>query len=963
MGNALSRPSDTAVLLLGPVEIAVRGQVVRIPQHAQRVLLAMLAAAGSRVVPVATLIDALWQEEVSRRRIKNLHAHIYQLRRRLSDLSHGPGAVQIVTQAPGYRLVFADGGLDVEAFGRLVAEARTALAAGDHGGSRERYRQALSLWRGPALADVVEAAPQLRGLAEQLEMERLTAVQERITADLASGLDAELLVELTELVARYPLQERLRGQLMLCLYRCGRQADALATYHDARRTLRDELGLDPGPELRDLHQRILAGGSGFPVPHSHRANQPAQAVTPRQLPPRITRFVGREPELETLTRLLGEANRSGKGAAILAIGGSAGVGKSALALWWAHEVAGDFPDGQLYVNLRGFGPSGTPVTPEQAVCGFLDALDIGAERIPVDPDARVGLYRSAVAQRRLLIVLDNARDADQVRPLLPAGPKCAVVVTSRNHLIGLGATDGAHLLSLDVFSDAEARELLRRRLPARHVSREPEAAGELVGLCARLPLALAIVLARAEVRPDRSLAAMTDELREEPARLDALDAGDEMASVRAVFSWSYRQLSDPAARMFDLMGIHPGPDITAAAAASLAGVTAQEARAMLDELTGSNLVAESAGRFSFHDLLRAYAAERARDHQGEAGRRAAVNRVLDHCLHTAHAAALLLNPARDPIPLGPPCAGTAPEDLRAPEQAVSWCQAEYRVVLAVISLAVEEGFDAHAWQIPWCLVNFFDRRGYWHDWVATQQTGLAAAQRLGDRFGEANACQNLGIVYEVLGRHQAARDQLQYALDLYRQLGLPGARARCHLDLARAYEGQNRYVDALFHARAALDLYEVARNRAGKARALNAMGWSRAHLDDAGEAVQYCAQALEIHQSLGNRLGQAAAWDSLAFAYTELGDHGQAARCSRQALILLRDLGCHYQYASALTQLGRTSLAAGDAAAACENWQQALGILEDLNHPDAGAVRERLRRARTVIPWPLSPVTPAEPCL
>jgi DNA-binding SARP family transcriptional activator len=937
-----------AVLLLGPVEITADRQVTGIPQLAQRVVLAMLAAAGNRVVPVATLIDALWQEEVSRRRIKNLHAHIYQLRRRLSDLGDRPGAVQIVTQPPGYRLVLADGGLDVDVFSRLVGEARGALAAGDHDRSRELYRQALSLWRGPALADVVEAAPQLRGLAEQFEMERLTAVQERITADLAGGMDAELLVELTELVARYPLQERLRCQLMLCLYRCGRQADALATYHDARRTLRDELGLDPGPELRELHQRIL---TGEPVRQGHLANKPARTVIPRQLPPRITRFVGRESELETLTRLLRESTRGGKGVTILAIGGSAGVGKSALALWWAHEIADGFPDGQLYVNLRGFGPSGTPVTPEQAVRGFLDALDIGAERIPVDPDAQVGLYRSLVARRRLLIVLDNVRDADQVRPLLPAGPNCAVVVTSRNHLIGLGATDGAHLLTLDVFSDAEARELLRQRLSARRVSDEPGAAAELIGLCARLPLALATVLARADVRPERSLAAMIEELRAEPARLDAFDAADEMASVRAVFSWSYRQLSTSAARMFQLLAIHPGPDITVAAAASLAGITVPGARAALDELSGSNLLTEcAAGRFSFHDLLRAYAAERAHDQHSDSARRAATNRVLDHYLHTAHAAAVLLNPARDPIPLGPPCAGATPEDIRAPGPALSWCQAEYRVLLAVISLAAEEGFDAHAWQLPWSLVNFFDRRGYWHDWVVTHRTGLAAAQRLGDRFGEANACQNLGIVHEVLGRHEVACNQLRYALDLYQQLGLPEARARCHLDLARAYEGLNRYIDALDHARAAIDLYELAGNRAGKARALNAMGWSRAHLDDAGEAITYCVRSLRIHQKLGNRLGQAAAWDSLAFAHTELGDHDQAAACSMQALSLLRDLGCHYQYASALTQFGHTCLAAGDAAAACDKWREALGIFAELNHPDADKVRELLTSALAPVP-------------
>jgi DNA-binding SARP family transcriptional activator len=354
VGNVWSGPPNTVVLLLGPVEVSTGRQLLGIPQRTQRVLLAMLSAAANSVVPAATLIDALWQEEVSHRRTRNLHTHIYQLRRRLGDLGRGPEAAQVITQPPGYRLVLAPGGLDTDAFGQLAAQARAALRAGDYGGAGKDYRQALALWRGPALADVAEAAPRLRGLAEQLEKHRLTAVQERITADLASGMDAELLGELTELVRHYPMRERLRGQLMLSLYRCGRQADALEAYHDARRTLRDELGLDPGPELQELHQRILTGSPGLNAPAtpaqparsrpvSHLANGTAGAVVPQQLPPAMTRFVGREAERQTLTRLLHDGSLGERGVTILAIGGSAGVGKSALALRWAHEVADSFP--------------------------------------------------------------------------------------------------------------------------------------------------------------------------------------------------------------------------------------------------------------------------------------------------------------------------------------------------------------------------------------------------------------------------------------------------------------------------------------------------------------------------------------------------------------------------------------------------------------------------------------------
>jgi DNA-binding SARP family transcriptional activator len=611
VGNESSRQPDMAVLLLGPVEITAGHQICAIQQQAQRVLLAMLAAGRNRAVPVPTLIDGLWQEEVSSRRVKNLHTHIYQLRRRLHDLSRGPGAPRILTQPAGYRLVLAEGSLDVDTFGELVGQARNAQAAADYVTSRRRYGEALSLWRGPALADVVQAAPVLRGLAEQLEMQRLSVVEERIAADLAGGMDSELLGELTDMVTRYPLRERLRCQLMLCLYRCGRQADALAAFHETRRILRDELGLDPGPEMTELHQRILAGGGGLTTRTATALAEPG--LIPRQLPPALPGFAGRKPELAALTRLLRENARHGKGATILAIGGGAGVGKSALALRWAHEVAEGFPDGQLYVNLRGFGPSGIPVTPQQAIWAFLGALGIAADRIPAGLDAQIGIYRSLIASKRLLVVLDNARDADQVRPLLSAGSACASVVTSRAQLIGLSAADGAQLLTLDVFSHAEARELLLNRLPAARVSDEADAATELIGLCARLPLALAIVLARASLRPWRPLAAMAEELRAEPSRLDVLETGDDITSVRAVFSWSYRQLSEPAARMFRLLAIHPGPDITVAAAAGLAGVSCPDAAAMLAELVRHHLLAESAaGRFSFHDLLRAYAAERGR---------------------------------------------------------------------------------------------------------------------------------------------------------------------------------------------------------------------------------------------------------------------------------------------------------------------------------------------------------------
>jgi DNA-binding SARP family transcriptional activator len=598
-------------LLLGPVAVTAGGQLSGVPQLSLRVLLATLATANS-VVPTATLIDSLWQEEHSQRRVRNLHTRVYELRRWLAGMMTEARAPKIVTQAPGYRLIVADSELDVTVFGQLAGQARDALRAGDYSGSAARYRQALDLWRGPALADVAQAAPRLRDLAEQLEEQRLTVLSERIGADLADGLDAELLGELTGLVQRYPFREHLRYQLMLSLYRCGRQADALVAYQDARRTLREEFGIDPGPELTDLHQRILMADAGLAGPHpagrTARAtgSPPAPGVVPRQLPPAITRFAGRAVELDALDRMLREAEAS-RNALIVVVTGGPGVGKSALAVRWAHEISGRFPDGQVYVNLHGFGPAATPTHPEQAVRAILDALDVPAARVPATLEAQVGLYRSLVAGRRILLVLDNASQADQVRPLLPGGAGCVVVVTSRNEQLGLAVTDDARLLPLAVFSAAEAGELLKLRRPAED---DYDAAGELIELCARLPLALAIVLARADARPGRPLASLVEELRADSTRLDVLDTGDEKVSIRTAFCWSYRNLSESPALMFRLLASHPRPETGLLEAASLTGFPVAAARAVLGELTAVGLITEnSAGRFGFHDLLRLFASE------------------------------------------------------------------------------------------------------------------------------------------------------------------------------------------------------------------------------------------------------------------------------------------------------------------------------------------------------------------
>jgi tetratricopeptide (TPR) repeat protein len=626
------------------------------------------------------------------------------------------------------------------------------------------------------------------------------------------------------------------------------------------------------------------------------------------------------------------------------ISGTAGVGKTALAVHWAHQHAGGFPGGQLYVNLRGFGPA-DPLRPAEALRIFLDALAVPAAQIPATLDGRQSVYRSRLAGTKTLIVLDNAGDPDQVRPLLPGAPGCLVVVTSRNQLTGLIAADGAQSIVLDVLTSGEAHHVLARRLGPDRVAAEPAAAAELARLCARLPLALAVTGARAAARPAFTLTTLATELRGTRGRLDALTTGEDTTDVRAVFSWSYHQLSTPAARMFQLLGLHPGPDTTAAAAASLAGLDPGHARRLLRELTHAHLLTEhTPGRYTFHDLLRAYAAEQAATGQ-EQTRHEATARVLDHYLHTAHAAARLMQPHRGAPTPDPASPGVTPEPLASYQEALAWFEAEHRVLAATLALAAEAGFDVHAWQLPWALASFLDWRGHWHEWAAVGRAAVAAAIRLGDKTAEAMARRSAAAACLKVGAHVEAGIHQAECLGLYRQLGDRAGEARIRQDLSGAAEAQGRYADALAESEQALVLFRATANRAGEANALNSIGWCHAQLGNPLRARTVCQQALGLYRELGNRYCEAHIWDSLGYAELLLGHLADAADRYRHALTLIREVGDRFGEADILTHLGEARQAAGDQAAARDAWRQALAILDDLHHPAAGQVRAKLAAA------------------
>ena len=927
--------------VLGPVRAWRDETELDLGQPKQRAVLAALLMREGTQVTLEKLIDDVWGDGAPATSAHAIRVYINRLRLVLGSARHG----HIRSAGRGYTLDANPELCDMARFAHLVSRARHARKDGDPATAAARFAEGLALWTGTALAGI--PGPYAAAQRTRLNELRFNAQEERLAATVDLGRYDQAAAELSALVADHPLREGLRELQMLALYGAGRQADALGAFREASLLLREELGIDPGPGLSSVHQRILDKDPALlrpapaPVlPPPATASPPAPVPVPAQLPADIAHFTGRACQLDALTALAAEAGRA---VVITAIGGTAGIGKTTLAVHWAHQAAESFPDGQLYVNLRGFDPAGTPLEAEAAIRGFLHALGVPPAQIPADPDARIGLYRSLLAGKRMLVVLDNARDPGQVRPLLPGSAGCLVLVTSRSQLSGLAAVDGARGLTLDLLTPREARDLLAHRLGADRVAAEPDAAEELAGLCARLPLALNITAARAAARPAFPLAVFAAQLRQVRDRLTALDTGDATASVRGVFSWSYRALSPAAAQTFRLLGVHPGPDITGPATASLTAAGREQASAALDELAAACLLTEHApGRYAFHDLLRAYAAEQARTHDTEEEQRQALHRVLDHYLHTAYAADRLLQPVRNTIIPAPPRPGVLPEELTDQQQAWQWLEAEHPVLFAAIAQAAAHGFDTHACQLPWTLRTFLERLGHWHDNLAAHTVSLAAAQRLGDLAEQARAHRVLGCTCELLGSYPDARSHLHRALELYRQLGDLVGQGGTHHSLAASHGRQGRHGEALDHAQQALERYRAVGNQAGQANALNAVGWYCSLLGDHQQALAHCQQALALHRELGNQMGEGETLDSLGHAHRHLGHLRQAIEYYHQSLDLRRKIRHRYEEAATLTHLGDTYHAAGDDDAARDVWKQAQAIFEDLHQPESEQVRQKL---------------------
>jgi DNA-binding SARP family transcriptional activator len=935
--------------LLGTLRIGDGTTWSEIRAAQQRLVLAILLIEAGQVVSTDRLIDEIWGERPPRAAVGTIQGYVMHLRRALGGRRperglrrprppieyRRDGAGTLVTRGRGYQLDVEPDDLDATVFERTVDAGKRSLAGGDLTAAVAALADALALWRGPAMADV-PATPTVVAEAQRLEQARLAAIELRLGAQLDLGQHTEVVGELHRLVQEHPLREGLWAQLMLALFRSGRRAEALDAYQQARTRLVDELGLEPGQQLRQLQADILGDAPTL----SRRAPVRDAAVTPAQLPPDVAGFTGRDAQLARLDGLLpAPDDRHPTVLVISTIAGTAGVGKTALATHWGHRVAGRFPDGQLYVNLRGYGPV-PALRPIAALARFLHALGVPPSKVPMEEDEAAALFRSLVAGKRMLVLLDNAAHPDQVRPLLPGGPGCLVLVTSRDHLGGLVARDGAVRLTLDVLTPDEAGTLLARLVGADRVRAEPEATARLAALCGYLPLAIRIAAANlvaARARPAPGAAADPNttiedytRLLAEGDRLGALEVdGDPHASVRIAFGHSYAALPPAAARLFRLLGLVPGPNIDAAAAAALAGVSPAEAAEQLERLSRAHLVEEpQLRRYTFHDLLRRHAAERASAEDSEAGRHAAVAQLFDYYLRRVAAAAELVFPQilRTPLPSEPPAEPVAGFANHA--EASAWLDAERPNLVAAVVHAKPE-FAGAAWRLADALRGYLYQRMYIVDWASVADAGLTAADADGDPRGRAAAQAGLATLHWVQGRHLQAVDHYQLGLILARQAGWVEGESAALGNLGNLYWALGKLRAAGDHYTQALALFHSSGHVAGQATVEDNLGLVSFWLGDLDVAVEHYTRAIGLHQGIGSRSGETRTLTHLGDAHRVGGRLDEALATLTAAVATAREIGDRNVEGDAVRNLARVHRDAGRLEQALEHAQAALELARE----------------------------------
>ena len=956
--------------VLGPLSVRCGPSTVSIPSAMQRTLLGLLAIQPGQVVGVEEIIDTLWSSEPPRTCRELVHTYVSSLRRLLAAAAEpdrsvgsrgasakgaGNPSVGLRREQTGYRLRLGPGGSDAAHFADLAARARRAAAAGAAQSAWQLHGEALACWRGPLLAG--EGSWRLQHpVAVALAAQRTAVAVEWADFGLGLGSYGRTAQLLQALCAQEPLHEGLAARLMLALAGEGRQAAALALFADLRQRLDAGLGVQPGPELREAHLRVLRGR--LPVARRPVGSAPesaaesgttatassksASAVIPAQLPADVGGFTGREAELRTLDAILAPAERGDAPVAVMT--GMGGVGKTALAVRWARAARERFPDGQLYADLRGHGV-GSPARPLEVLVAFLGALGVAPDHVPADPDQASALLRSLVDRRRVLILLDNAADAEQVRPLLPASPGCATLVTSRGRLGGLVARDGAGLLAVEPLTAAESIELLARAIGDTRAQVEREAIAEIAALCAHLPLALRITAANLATRPTHRIADHVARLTA-GGRLDALTVeGDPHTAVRATFDLSCAALGPAHLRVFRLISLAPGPDVTAGQVCALAALPAAEAGAVLDRLADRNLVFEYVpGRYRAHDLVRLYALELVQETESAPERAAAVDRLTAYCLAGAARAAKLLYPHVLSLPQtdgdellpgtrGEEGIGPVLEDGRA---ALAWLDAERPGLVAMTVLLADTGAARAAVALADRLNGYFFLRADHVHWPTIARTSLQAAAMDGDPTRLAMAWLQCGMASLLASDHDAASGHYVRSANAARLAGWVAGEAVALNNLATTLWARGRVGEAVERLGEALALHRLSGRTAGEAVTLANLGAGHLELarergpgpdrEQLEEARNLLTQALDLHRKIGDRRNEADTVRLLAEVHRELGDDADGLDLARRALSMAVESGDLMHECSAHSTLATMLARTGEPERAFEEHERALEI-------------------------------------
>ncbi|MBE8516829.1 tetratricopeptide repeat protein [Amycolatopsis sp. H6(2020)] len=928
----------TEFRLLGAVEADRDGVPVDLGRRRERCLLGLLLLEAGRLVQVERLLDLLWDDDAPPTARASLHTHVSRLRAKLDPDGTGGHGVRLLAKDNGYLAEVDPLRVDVHRFRTMVGSARQLAQPAERAGS---LRRALALWRGPALADVASDRLRDRVTPDLTEL-RMTATDLAVDAELACGREHDLVAGLYASIAEFPVRERPVGQLMLALYRTGRRVDALAAYHELRGRLADRLGVDPGPELQDRFTAILRDDPALaltePEPVTRQAKTSAEVGAWRQLPMDIAEFTGRQPELRCLHALVGSGRPDAPTAVVIStIAGMAGVGKTRLAVHAAHQLVsvGRFDEIQLWTDLHGFDARYPPADPGAVLGSFLRLLGVPGQQIPHDLDGRAALYRDRLADKRALVLLDNAATEDQIRPLLPGTTGCLVLITSRHSLPLL---DGTHPLHLDVLTPAEAIELLGRITGDDRVDVEPEAAAMVAALCGHLPIAISLAARRLRSRPVWTVADLADRLSEADRRLEQLSP--DARGLHGVFDLSYQALPPDQRRVFRLLGLHPGDDFTAESAAALSGVTPPEAEFILERLLDEHLLQQAtAGRYRFHDLIRIHARDRAHTDETAAQREGAVHRLLTWYLHAAESARRVLDPLRVTIfafhRLPPGCVVPGFDGY---DVALTWFETERATLRAVVRTAAESGLNQVAWQLPWVLLSFYYRRSHWDDWIAAYRIALDAVRALGDRRGEGIIRRGLGVAHSDLRQYTAAIDCHVRAQALLEEAGDRQGQAWNLNNLGVVYVDLERLADAVTQFELALPLFRETGDAQGEGYALNNLGDTYRRLGRPEPAVEYLEQALIVQARTGDEAGLQFTLSTLGDVHRDAGHHDLALARYRQALATSKELRDPRATARALASIA----IALDDTAAFAYWRQALEIFDQLGDAQAAEIRARL---------------------